>query len=163
MTIDIAHLASFPDYIPTIATWLQQEWEYLSPEVTLHDRIRELEGSLHRRQLPLTLIALEGENLVGVVSLTEDEMETHTELNPWLTNLYVEETHRGQGVAQKLVGRIIESASSLGYGELYLFTFEEREFFEGLGFEVVANESYRQRATTIMRRPIAAGTQPGAP
>ena len=63
---------------------------------------------------------IEEDMLVGMVS-KNDDLWSRKDLNPWLASLYVVPEFRRRGIAEALVGAVIEKARGLGYPELYLF------------------------------------------
>src|SRR4051812_20450451 len=54
--------------------------------------------------IPLTLVAAEGNEPVGSVSLVESDLTGWDHLTPWLASLYVRPDWRGQGIGKLLVG-----------------------------------------------------------
>lgn len=153
--IEIAYLADEPQHLETVARWQHQSWAHVTPEKSLKDRIEEARRTMNKGEAPTTFIAVEGEEVLGSASLTLDEMDSHTEINPWIASVYVAEGHRRRGIATALLGRIIDEAKALGFKEIYLFTYDHQSLYERLGWQKVSVEKYRDRTTTIMRRPFS--------
>ncbi|MCK6549896.1 GNAT family N-acetyltransferase [Myxococcota bacterium] len=118
-----------------------REWRHLYPPGwTVDVAARELLAAPDARGLPRTLVAVDGDDVLGSVSLVADDLPTHPELGPWLASLFVVEAARGRGVGRALVAGIIEEARGLGLTELSLFTESAEGLFARFGFVVVARE-----------------------
>lgn len=159
--MEITYLADNPEFVDLLARWQHQQWSHISPERTLADRVQEFKDSMNQNEIPLTVIAKEGDRVLGSATLARDEMENHTDWNPWVANIYVAEGERRRGIAHRLVGRIIEEAEALGFANLYLFGYSDAAIYEDLGFEEISRETYRGHQAVIMRRPLAADARPG--
>lgn len=72
--------------------------------------------------------------------------------------LGVKEEYRGNGVAKKLVTRIIEKARSEGYAKLILWTqpamFAAQRLYEGLGFQQFDNLSIDGRDFKVYQKQL---------
>ncbi|RAL20751.1 GNAT family N-acetyltransferase [Lujinxingia litoralis] len=138
-----------------VARWHQEEWAHLSPKKSVASRVRELRESAVTEGLPLTLVAVEEEAIVGTISLAEEDLETYPECGPWLSTVYVDESVRRRGIGSRLVRRVEKVAADQGVEELYLYTPDQAPLYERLGWEVVAVETYRGEEVTVMRRDLA--------
>jgi hypothetical protein len=83
--MEIRHLAGHPDFIPTLARWFHQEWAYLHPDRTLADVEQLIHERTHRDRIPLALVAIEGDELLGTVCLKLQDMDTRAQLTPCRT------------------------------------------------------------------------------
>ncbi len=72
--------------------------------------------------LPLTIVALCGEELAGMISLKQSELSKWLYLGPWISALYVKEGHRKRGVGGKLLSAACHRAHHMGFRKIYLFT-----------------------------------------
>ena len=99
--------------MPILAAWIYHEWSYLYPEATkqyFEDLLRE---RMNKKNLPLTLVAIEAGEPVGTASLKTFDMETRSDLTPWLTSLYVSKPWRRRGIGSNLVKAVEEKAVEL--------------------------------------------------
>ncbi len=71
------------------------------------------------------------------LSMTED-LESRPDIYPWLINVYVEETYRGQHVGRKLMESVNENARKANIKELYLYT-KHIGLYEKFGWKFVEN------------------------
>ncbi|TPL60313.1 GNAT family N-acetyltransferase [Mesorhizobium sp. B2-4-2] len=78
-----------------------------------------------------------GEVSVGTCLLVRHELEPSHDLTPWLAGLVVDRNHRNKGIGGALVRAIEAHGASIGAERLYLYTWEARDFYAGLGWVVV--------------------------
>jgi len=142
MTIE--YLADHREFITTIAQWLHDEWGYLRPNETVDNRIARVERACGHRQIPTTLVAVDGDEPVGCASLIERDMLTRSELSPWLAGVFVPGEHRRRGIGAALVGGGVAEARSLGVPRLYLYTPGSGTLYLRLGWSVVEHTFYRE-------------------
>lgn len=88
------------------------------------------------------LVARTDDVSVGTCLLVRHELEPAHDLTPWLAGLAVDRDHRNKGIGRALVAAIEAHAASIGVERLYLYTWEARDFYIGLGWVVV--ESFEQ-------------------
>ena len=88
--------------------------------------------------LPITFVAVEGEQLLGTVGLWRCDLITRQDLYPWLAALYVDESARGKGLAGKLQEYVMDYAARAGYSELHLWS-ACRDFYERYGWHDIGD------------------------
>lgn len=147
----IINLRSAPEHIPTIAAWHHAQWGYLNPGGTVATRIEKMQRYLSVEAMPGMYICVEGDKVLGTAALVESDMDSHPELSPWLASVYVHADYRKQGIGAQLVNKVVAVAKTLGYSPLYLFTPDQARFYEGLGWQFIAQESYRGGEATLMK------------
>ncbi len=118
----VEYLADRPESVPLIAGWYFAEWGYLNPSATLEGVRKKLLVSMNRDRIPLTALAVIQEEVVGAAQLKYREMPMFPEKEHWLGGVYVEPEYRGQGVAEQLLGRLVETARNLGVETLHIQT-----------------------------------------
>jgi N-acetylglutamate synthase-like GNAT family acetyltransferase len=94
----------------------------------------ELNAHTQRRRIPTTLVAHEGDMLLGSVSLEVFDLEEIRHLTPWLTSLWVAPLARQRGIGTQLTLRVMEEAQALRVPQLYLLTLEHTAFYRRLGW-----------------------------
>lgn len=149
--MNIINLIDAQQHIPTIAAWHQAEWGYLNPGATIDTRIVKMQRYLKGASMPLMLICVDGEQVVGTAALVENDMDSHPELSPWLASVYVDAAYRKRGIGAALVKRLVAEARSQGFKALYLFSPDQAHFYQRLGWQIVAQESYRGSKATLMK------------
>lgn len=148
MTIE--YLADHPEVIPTLAQWQHAEWGHTRPGDTAEKRAARLRDYSNHDRIPLTVVALEGSELLGAASLIEHDMETRLELTPWLAGVFVGKPYRRRGVGAELVKRIIVEAAKLRVPLLYLYTVHSERLYASLGWTLMERASYRDQKIVIM-------------
>src|SRR3954469_2436378 len=119
MEISVVELFDYPILIPAVVNWFRNEWPDSQDASAVEKRLC---GSRRRCELPLTLIAVSGSAPIGFVSLTFYEKGIEEARPHWIDALYVESSHRGQGLAQWLLEAAEERAAALGITELFALT-----------------------------------------
>jgi len=80
--------------------------------------------------IPVTLVALKGDTVLGTVSLVASDRDDLPNFSPWVAGLTVKREFRRQGIATLLLKEIEQMATGLGYPIIFLDT--EREEMEKL-------------------------------
>ena len=148
----IEPIAAHPGRVDTLAAWHHAQWGHLYSHWTYEVCREELAGHAARESgLPTTLLALEGEELLGSVSLVfEDAPELQEHGSPWLASLYVKPEARGRCVGAALARAAVARAAAEGVGELFLFTPEHREFYGRLGWNPIARTALKGTPVDLM-------------
>jgi GNAT superfamily N-acetyltransferase len=146
----IERIADHLDLIGTIASWHWNAWSRGEVDGSLASWTSGLRGRTHRDRIPTTYVALDGEELVGSVTLVEHDMAIHREWSPWLAGVYVRSDRRRQGIGSTLVRHAVGAAATMGVSRLYLYTETAPGFYERLGWRPIAEEEYLGQPVTIM-------------
>ncbi|MFN2129375.1 MAG: GNAT family N-acetyltransferase [Anaerolineae bacterium] len=147
--VRIEYLADYPEHIPVLAQWHYAQWAYLDVGVSAAQRAAVLRKH-GRDTVPMTLVALSGDTLLGSASLIQHDMDTRMDLSPWLASVYVDPPYRERGIGSALVEAIVDRAERLGFSALYLFTPDRAPFYERLGWHILEHTIYRGYAQTVM-------------
>jgi len=83
-------------------------------------------------RIPLSLVALDDERLVGTINLIENDDSKRAHLRPWLAALVVAEDMRGHGVGSRLVSALLDEARAMQIPLVYFGT-DGPGFYERLG------------------------------
>ncbi len=111
-SVKIEYLSDRPEFLFKLAQWHYQEWSALRPGDSVEARIVRLQGWCGRGGIPLTVIALSDDELLGSASLIEHDMDDRLELTPWLAGVFVAPEHRRKGIGAALVRRVMGEATS---------------------------------------------------
>ncbi len=153
MKIDF--LKNRPTAIPVIAKWYFDEWAYLTPDKTLVDMQKDLERYLNSDKIPLMLVAIEDNNVVGAVQLKFREMEIYPNKEHWLGGVYVEKSSRGKHVAELMIAKLLEIAGNLGVELLHLQTLRlDGGLYKKLGWGAIEQVNYRNQDVLVMQRKL---------
>lgn len=149
LSLELADLRAYPEYLPQLAAWHHQEWQALNPGQTLAQRIQAMQAYLGAGFVPTTYIA-KANGVLGSAAIISHDMDNKPELTPWLASVYVAPEYRNQGVGSRLVQHILKQAAAAGLSRLYLFTPDRASFYQRLGWQVLSTESYRGHPVTVM-------------
>jgi len=133
-SIQIHNLNNFPDSVPSLAQWHQQEWRGVGRVVPVTRRIQRLRSHLHDNSLPNTWIAIDGGTLVGSVSLVDYVFQEAQDTSAWLANLFVIPQYRHRGLGRRLLQFAQDQANHSDLRRLFLFTPNRRYFYQQQGW-----------------------------
>lgn len=133
--MNIVPLYDAPHFAGQVTDWLWREFGDSLPRDFFASII---EHSQRPGQLPLTFVLTEGERLLGTVGLWRCDLISRQDLFPWLAALYVDESARGRGLARLLQQQVIDTARSMGFHELHLYS-ACRDFYERFGWRYIGD------------------------
>lgn len=134
MSLEIASLADRPDLADAVTDALLVEWPEWYGLTSRDEILNEVRSRAQHDEIPITLVASHGEDLIGTVSLNPASIPTHAHLTPWLGGLWVAETERGKGTGSALVAACRTQADRLGFERLYAATASAQGLFRRDGW-----------------------------
>jgi predicted N-acetyltransferase YhbS len=152
--MEIKYLSEYKEWIPTIADWFYNEWREFYPIDSVNYVIESIQKRTNTDRIPLTLVAIGDDTVIGTVCLKEFDMDTRKEFSPWLAGLYVRQDHRKKGIGTTLVRAIVSEAKRLRVKDLYLWTQGSKDLYIKLGWSVLENTEYKGKDVTIMIRKL---------
>jgi N-acetylglutamate synthase-like GNAT family acetyltransferase len=131
--LKITHLLHHPHLIEPVARMIYNEfWRDVGDGMSLDDLVMHLRGAKDVDRIPLCLIALHDEQLVGTVNLIENDDNKRAHLRPWLAAMVVREDKRGCGIGTTLVKALLAEARTMRIPSLYFGT-DGPGFYERIG------------------------------
>lgn len=115
-------LADRPESIELVSRWYYDEWGRMNPKTTPEGLTQKLLLSMNRDRIPLILLAIDQQVVVGAVELKFREMAMYPDKEHWLGGLYVTPGYRGSGIGKQLVQQAVKLAHELGVKKLHLQT-----------------------------------------
>ena len=157
IAIAIDYLANRPEFLEAVAQLSWKEWQeiYQQRGQTLDDCLKNYQERMNSDRLPLTLVAVHGGELVGMVSLKYHDMDTRPDLDPWLGGLFVLPEWRNHGVGTILMRRATEEARRLKVPRLYLWTHSAERLYRKLGWQVVERSDYFGKEAVVMQMDLS--------
>jgi len=147
----IESLANHPTLAKIIGQWHWDEWGHADPEGSAETWISGIASRNNIDTIPMTHVALsDAGELLGSVCLVDCDMDTHSELSPWLAGLYVQPSSRGSGIGSALTVQAYESALALGVDRLFLYTSKAKDLYLALDWVIIGSEYYEGEDVTIM-------------
>ena len=159
--MEFVFLADRPEAVPLVARWYFDEWGYCDPDVTYEQTVDRLRSRVNRDRLPLGLLAVEGDDVLGVAMLKIREMSIYPEREHWLGGVFVHPAARGRGLASGLCLRLLEIARSLGIETLHLQTERlDGGLYARLGWQGVESVQYCGDHVLVMEKVLGDGASP---
>ena len=140
-----------------IAGWHHQECARQGLTSSLSLRQARLKSHLESQTIPQTLVAFDGDEVVGCVSLihyraSSSNSSTNGELSPvWLSNLFVRETLRRQGIGEFLINAALMYAKDVGCAELWLSAVDYTDYYQKRGWKIIRQTRLGGRVVNVMK------------
>ena len=156
----IARIDQAPEHIKAKARLIYDEWGKHLPDgsVTRAEEILRMQPS--PSGIPVSFIAIEDNQPVGIARLVADDMSTRPELSPWLASVLVTQKYRKKGIGRDLCAQVELEARRLGFANIYLFTSDKESFYAGQGWHFLQKTLYRDKDVVIMRRNLPSQALP---
>ena len=128
------------EYIKEIAILTQEEWgeKGLSTDEfdnKVNKRIEKIKLNLDKKSY-CKLVLLEGDKLVGFISMFPYDGEERKELTPWYATMYVKKEYRKNGYSKILNDAILKEAKNRGFSKIYLKS-ELKNYYEKFGAKYI--------------------------
>lgn len=117
--LQIALLADHAGFVNELAARFEAEWAPYYGDSGPGDARSDLASRCNRDRLPIGLVAMDGDRVVGTAAL---DCDAATGLTPSVVGLLVLPESRRQGVATALIKTAEGLARDLGYDELFIST-----------------------------------------
>lgn len=147
----IAYLADHTHFIPTLSRWLFDETHEFFRDKTWKDVAAMFEARLNRGRVPLALVAYEGDEPLGTISLLEESIRTHTHLRPWLAGLHVADEWRHRGVATELISAVVKEAQAMKIETLYAGISKAEDYYERRGWKILDRIIFYDKPLTVIQ------------
>lgn len=148
-------LADRPEAIETVAKWYYREWGYLREVSSVRKTKKILKKFLNRDRIPLIILAVERDEVVGAVQLKYYEMDIYPNKEHWIGGVYVSKNHRNRKIAEKLLKKAEEAARSFQIDTLYLQTQKlDGGLYKRLGWKPVETVIYRSIHVLVMKKQL---------
>ena len=152
--VQIGYLIDYPEYVPQLAQWLFEQWDFILGERNPETRIKQLREQMNRDELPIAWVAHRNGQLFGTAALQVDGPEGREGLTPWLSRVIVSPHFRRLGIGAALCAHVEDEARSREIQTLYLFTLDKQAWFSRLGWSILGPCLWRERPGDIMRKQL---------
>lgn len=130
----IVNLYHHREFIPVTAQWIYKAFiENRIDDCSYEDIVLALENRCEN-EIPLTWVALLGEQCAGTVSLFSSDLKNEPDLTPWLAALFVAPEFRKMGLGDTLVQKALRWAGEQGFSKLWLRTETAGVWYKRLGW-----------------------------
>lgn len=150
--IKIDLLKNHPSSIDQLVQiWHQVLASIWMPDVSLNKVKQEYIEHLNDNHMPLTFVAHDNEQPIGMCSLREND-GIRPDLMPWLGSLVVDSDYQNQGVGQQLIEATTHKAKRFNFEKLFLFTFGPTlpNFYRKLGWKKIGTDRFKGHPVTVM-------------
>ncbi|HLB56769.1 MAG TPA: GNAT family N-acetyltransferase [Coxiellaceae bacterium] len=154
MTIVIAPINKYPQFLPIVAKWYMSFWGEKYPKRTLSDW-EDFIGK-NSDEAPFTLIAFDNKNptvVLGTASLKLNGMGQYKPDHVWLSAVFVPPEYRGKKIATTLINEVIDIARKK-YPDIYLFTRTDGRIYKNLGWRVTEVTEFQETQVLIMKKSL---------
>ena len=154
--IKIDHLKKHAACIPQLAKYSHDEWRpvYDKAGMTLGDVVASYAQRVNTDTLPLALVAIYHDRVIGTGSLKLQDLDVRPQLTPWMGGIFVVKEYRGRGVATALIHQLIKEARRLSIKRLYLWTSSAEVLYANLGWVSLERFDYCGQKISVMQREI---------
>jgi predicted N-acetyltransferase YhbS len=150
---EIKLLAECPRHISQLAKLYYEEIAHQwVPNASRERAEQRFVTHINREALPLTFVALQDDQPIGMASLREND-GIRPDLTPWLGSLVVAPHFRGKQIGQILIEAVKNQAKILNYTELYLFAFDPTipDWYAKLEWKTISNDQFLNHPVTVMQ------------
>lgn len=150
--MEFYYLKDKPEFITQIADWYFEQWGYLMVTPSVEIIKHKLQAQLNSNKLPLMLLLVENEQLLGVSQLKFREMDIYPDKEHWLGGVYICNRQRGKGLAKKMIIKAKDIASSLNVKTLYLQTINlSGGIYSQLGWQAIEQTTDKGEEVLVMQ------------
>lgn len=135
--IQIDFLKNKPDLVENVAASWCKEWSRDKSGAGLKKQNDNVLSKSNIGKIPFIIVAFDGGDFLGSAALFENDLDSMSELRPWLAGVFVKEEFRGQGIASKLVKRVLAESKKLGFHKIYLHTETASKLYQKLDCEEI--------------------------
>jgi N-acetylglutamate synthase-like GNAT family acetyltransferase len=154
--VRISYLIEHPEYIPQLAQWLFEQWDFILGEKNPETRIEELREHMNRDELPIAWVAHGNGQLFETAALRVDGPEGCEDLTPRLSKVFVGSQFRRRGIGAALCATVEDEARSRKIETLNLFTLDKQAWFSRLGWTRLGPCVWHERPGDIMCKRLQA-------
>jgi GNAT superfamily N-acetyltransferase len=151
----ILALRDRPEFIAVLAEWQDREWRHLYRVWDRSMAVRQLELEPPDGRLPQTLLAMDGDRLLGSISAVFNDLPGWEKYNPWVASFFVIAEARGKGVGHRLLVAMEELLRAQNVRLAYLFTETAQAFFEKRGWSAFEPADANGHPVLIMTKEFS--------
>ena len=157
MRLTFEPLTDDPKTTYIVASWNQAYWGSQYPDFFDGDDFQS-EFESHAKNtdgLPRTYIAKLNGELAGVVSIESEPAIDSWEFGPWVSNLYVSEDARDQGIGNYLMEMALVKLKELKYEKAYIWTdASNEEYYTRRLWTAVAGSELGERRILVFEKTL---------
>ncbi|MEX0771140.1 MAG: GNAT family N-acetyltransferase [Balneolaceae bacterium] len=153
--MNFKYLADHEEAIPIIAKWYFNEWGHRAKENSMEEFSLNLQKYLNRDKIPLMVLAIDSEKIIGTAQLKYREMDIYPNKEHWIGGIFVTKQYRGNSVATRLIKKTINIAQSLDVNILHLQTVRlDGGLYTRLGWKPIEQVQYKGLNVLVMEKHL---------
>ncbi|MEJ1936694.1 GNAT family N-acetyltransferase, partial [Nostoc sp. NIES-2111] len=117
--VTVTDLRDRPEFAPVVADRVWRAW-WKPKGYPLSFIEGMVSQNLGNSPIPLALVAHNGTAFLGTASVIESDLDLRPQFTPWIAALWVDPSHRENGVGSALVRTGVEAARSRGATNVYV-------------------------------------------
>jgi len=151
------YLADHQKAMPIIAKWYFKEWGHRAEEGSAKEFSLNLQKYLNRDKIPLMVLAIDSEKIIGAAQIKYREMEIYPEKEHWIGGIFVTKLYRRRKVATRLIDKVTAIAQSLDVCTLHLQTERlDGGLYSRLGWKPIDQVEYKGSELLVMEKHLGA-------
>lgn len=148
-------LADDADVLKVVSRWYYDEWAAKIPGISINTIKKNLSQYTNRDCAPLLVVADDDGEFVAAAELKIREMSIYPDKEFWIGGVYVTESHRGKGLATRMVQEVIRRAKEIGIETLHLQSQQlDGGIYTKVGFESIEQVVYAGHHVVVMEYKI---------
>lgn len=143
--MEIVDIKNNSNYLKEYIKLCSLEWGSPKNEEEMQKYIEDKEKRILTENKVLSVLGLINNNeMIGFISLFQNEDDISEDVTPWYATIYVKEEYRGKGYSKILNDAILEEAKRLGYDKVYLKSFL-RNYYEKFGARYIKDLENKEK------------------
>lgn len=150
----IALLADHTQAMPALQRLFEAEWPDYYGEQGPGDAAADLAAYALRDGLPLGVVALLDDEVVGIAALKAASIDAYPQFTPWAAAGLVAPQWRGRGIGAHLIAALEGHAMRLGHRAIYAGTATAGSLMRRLGWEYLDTTPQHGVSVAVFRKRL---------
>lgn len=158
MALAFFYLKEKLEILPQLAVAVHEQWAemYTRRGETAEDIEKKMVQRAVDHRIPLTMVAFEGDTLVGSVTIKNDDFERRSDLNPWIAGVFILPEFREKGYSKELIAHAEDVAHNrFNLEKIYLYTSSAEGLYRKTGYTVVERFDSDTRELVVMEKRLS--------
>lgn len=151
--MEYSNLKQKPQFADVVAQRIWDAW-WKAKGYSIEYIATLVDESLISEGVPLCLVAHNGEEFVGTVSVIVSDMVVRPNYSPWIAALWVDADFRNRGVGETLVETALQAIAQLGIDKAYLCALrEKRDYYLRRNWTQIEEDVGEKFLTIMTKKP----------
>ncbi len=157
MAVKYDFLIDHPEQIDDLGSAIYYQWEdmYKGQGKSVAEVTETVRARAVKSTLPITMVAVDGDTVLGSVTIKVNDFASHPELTPWIAGVFVKSEFRGNGYGKGLISFAEKVANEqFDVSEIYLYTGSASKLYEKVGYETFDSVDRGDKVLTLMKKSL---------